>query len=397
MNENLGQNNGEKTNLINNSGVEDITKSTEGGFVELTPGTTSKKTVIKIIAGVAMAAVLAIGAYLTLGDNSKDKNSEVADEKIVRIGLSLDTLKTQRWAIERDIMTEKALEQRAVVTTLVAESDDAKQISQIENFISQKVDVIIVVPHDTTALNEVLAKAQSTGIKVINYDRLTQGSSPDLYLSFDSVKVGEVGARYVIAAIPETIEVPKVAYFAGSSNDNNAHLVSEGVMSVLQPLVDSGEIEIVYNEFTPEWSPDAAYKNLLAFLDNGGHVDAVVTASDALAYGVIQALTEHGFAGKVPVSGQDGELQAMQRMLKGTQTVSAYKPGRLLAEMAIVEAIRMANGKPAETNNTVNNGYVDVPSYLIDPIPVTKDNIDSTVIADGTYSRSQIYTTEQSE
>ena len=385
MNENLGQTSGDETNLTHNQEIEDATTPARAGFVQLAPGTTSKSTVIKILIGILLVALLAVGAYFTFGSEKDTKNTTPATEKIVRIGLSLDTLKTQRWVTERDIMTEKALEQRAVVTTLVAESDDAKQISQIENFISQKVDVIIVVPHDTTALNEVLAKAQSVGIKVINYDRLTQGSEPDLYLSFDSVKVGEVGASYVIGAIPDTIEVPKVAFLGGSSNDNNAHLVSEGVMSVLQPLVDNGEIDLVYNEFTPEWSPDMAYKNLLAFLDNGGHVDAVVTASDALAYGAIQALTEHGLAGKVPVSGQDGELQAMQRMLKGTQTVSAYKPGRLLAEMAIVEAIRLANGQPAETNGTVNNGYVEVPSYLIDPIPVTKNNIDSTVIADGTY------------
>lgn len=394
MNENLGQTSGDETNLTHNQEIEDATTPARAGFVQLAPGTTSKSTVIKILIGILLVALLAVGAYFTFGSEKDTKNTTPATEKIVRIGLSLDTLKTQRWVTERDIMTEKALEQRAVVTTLVAESDDAKQISQIENFISQKVDVIIVVPHDTTALNEVLAKAQSVGIKVINYDRLTQGSEPDLYLSFDSVKVGEVGASYVIGAIPDTIEVPKVAFLGGSSNDNNAHLVSEGVMSVLQPLVDNGEIDLVYNEFTPEWSPDMAYKNLLAFLDNGGHVDAVVTASDALAYGAIQALTEHGLAGKVPVSGQDGELQAMQRMLKGTQTVSAYKPGRLLAEMAIVEAIRLANGQPAETNGTVNNGYVEVPSYLIDPIPVTKNNIDSTVIADGTYSRSQIYVGE---
>lgn len=395
MNENLEHlSNKDDANYARKEATEDSIPSSEAHFVELTPGTTSKSTVIKILAGVFLVFLLAVSAFFAFGSDDSDKNTVPATEKIVRIGLSLDTLKTQRWAIERDIMTEKALEQRAVVTTLVAESDDEKQISQIENFISQKVDVIIVVPHDTTALNEVLAKAQSVGIKVINYDRLTQGSEPDLYLSFDSVKVGEVGARYVLAAIPDTVAVPKVAYFAGSSNDNNAHLVSKGVMSVLQPLVDNGEIELVYNEFTPEWSPDMAYKNLLAFLDDGGEVDAVVAASDALAYGVIQALTEHGFAGKVPVSGQDGELQAMQRMLKGTQTVSAYKPGRLLAEMAVVEAIRLANGQPAETNGIVNNGYVDVPSYLIDPIPVTKDNIDSTVIADGTYTRSQVYITE---
>jgi D-xylose transport system substrate-binding protein len=392
MNENLEKNNDDGANTLNNN-EETNNNNKEAGFVELTPGTTSKSIVIKILVAISLVAVLAIGTYFSSITNKNTVPAQSTD-KIVRIGLSLDTLKTQRWAVERDIMTKKALEKRAVVTTLVAEGDDIKQISQIENFISQKVDVIIVVPHDTTALNEVLGRAQSLGIKVINYDRLTQGSRPDLYLSFDSIKVGEVGARYVIDAIPGTIEVPNIAYFAGSRNDNNTHLVSAGVMSVLQPLLDSGKINLVYNEFTTEWSPDVAFKNLKAFLDDGGQVDAVVTASDALAYGVIQALAEHGLAGKVPVSGQDGELQAMQRMLKGTQTVSAYKPGRLLAEMAIVEALRLANGQEPEINAAVNNGLMEVPSYLIDPIPVTKANIDSTVIADGTYTRSQIYTNQ---
>src|SRR3989338_855519 len=392
MNENFGEDKGVETN-INNNGMDIVTSHLESDGSELEPSTAPKGSLIKILTGVLLLAVLAAGAYFFLGKDT-DTNVVETPEKIVRIGLSLDTLKTQRWAVERDIMTAKAIEQGAVVTTLVAEGDDAKQISQIENFISQKVDVIIVVPHDTTALNAVLSRAQAAGIKVINYDRLTQGSAPDLYLSFDSVKVGEVGARYVIDAIPDTIAVPDVAYLGGSSNDNNAHLVKSGVMSVLAPLVASGTINLVYNEFTTEWSPDVAYKNLKAFLDNDGHVDAVVTASDALAYGAIQALAEHDLAGKVPVSGQDGELQAMQRMLKGTQTVSAYKPGRLLAEKAVAEALLFANGQTPETNAVMNNGFMDVPSYLIDPIAVTVANIDSTVIADGTYTRSQIYVTE---
>lgn len=346
---------------------------------------------ISIVGVVLLALTLvAASAYLSLRPTV---SPTPVDEKIIRIGLSMDTIKTQRWPIERDIITKNALEQGAVVTTLVAEGDDAKQISQIENFISQKVDVIIVVPHDTTALNTVLAKAQAAGIKVINYDRLTQGSTPDLYLSFDSIKVGEVAARYVIEAIPDSVTVPQVAYFAGSPNDNNTHLVSQGVMSVLDPLSAAGEINIVYNEFTTEWSPDEAYKNLKTFLDNGGNIDAVVTASDGLAYGVILSLIENNLAGKIPVSGQDGELQAIQRLLQGTQTVSAYKPGKLLAEKAVTEALKLARGEAVETNTTTNNGRMDVPSYLFDPIPVTKENIDSTVIADGTYTRSQIYST----
>ncbi len=385
MTQNLEESNGNDTNNTTGAAEDFITHNDEGS-----EKSTPKSNVIKIVIGLLLIALLGASAYFFLGTTTHTDPAQT-NEKIVRIGLSLDTLKTQRWANERDIITTKALEQGAVVTTFVAEGSDEKQTSQIENLISQKVDVIIVVPHDTTAQNAVLAKAQAAGIKVINYDRLTQGSTPDLYLSFDSIKVGEVGARYVIDAIPDTVTVPDVAYFAGSSNDNNAHLVSSGVMSVLQPLVASGTINLVYNEFTTEWSLDVAYKNMKTFLDNGGHVDAVVTASDALAYGVIQALAEHGLAGKVPVSGQDGELQAMQRLLKGTQTVSAYKPGRLLAEMAVAEALKFANGESPEVNATVNNGMIDVPSYLIDPIAVTKENIDSTVIADGTYSRSQIY------
>lgn len=393
MNQNLEENNSNDTNATYNKETDDVTTHNDEVSGENVVNTTPNSNVIKLLTGVLLIALLAAGAYFFLKTDT-DTNPVQTSEKIVRIGLSLDTLKTQRWANERDIITAKALEHGAVVTTLVAEGDDEKQISQIENFISQKVDVIIVVPHDTTAQNTVLAKAQTAGIKIINYDRLTQGSTPDLYLSFDSIKVGEVGARYVIDAIPDTIAVPAVAYFAGSSNDNNTHLVSSGVMSVLEPLVASGTINLVYNEFTTEWSPDVAYKNMKAFLDNGGHVDAVVTASDALAYGVIQALAERDLAGKVPVSGQDGELQAMQRLLKGTQTVSAYKPGRLLAEKAVAEALKFANGQSPEVNATVNNGMTDVPSYLIDPIAVTKENIDSTVIADGTYTRSQIYTSQ---
>lgn len=393
MNENLNENNGNITNHTHNEEAEVITSHLEGGSSDPMTSAAPNNNTLKVLVGILLLTLLGATAYYFFG-SKEDTNITQTPEKIVRIGLSLDTLKTQRWTVERDIMTAKALEQGAVVTTLVAEGDDAKQISQIENFISQKVDVIIVVPHDTTAQNEVLARAQAAGIKVINYDRLTQGSTPDLYLSFDSIKVGEVGARYVIDAISDTIEVPDVAYLAGSPNDNNAHLVSRGVMSVLDPLVASGTINLVYNEFTTEWSPDVAYKNLKAFLNNGGHVDAVITASDAIAYGAIQALAEHDLAGKVPVSGQDGELQAMQRMLKGTQTVSAYKPGRLLAEKAVTEALLFANGQNPETNATMNNGFMDVPSYLIDPIAVTKDNIDSTVIADGTYTRGQVYITE---
>ncbi|MES2006651.1 MAG: substrate-binding domain-containing protein, partial [Patescibacteria group bacterium] len=328
----------------------------------------------------ALLLVLVVGGGLAAFFFMKAPAPAASTEKLVRIGLSLDSLKIQRWGDERDIMMQKAATLGATVTTLSAEGDDATQIAQIENFISQKMDVIVVVAHDGAAVAPIIAKAQAAGIKVIDYDRMTSNGAPDLYLSFDSVKVGSYAAQYVIDAVEkQTTGVANIAFVGGSTSDNNAFLVKEGAMSVLEPLVKAGKIKIVYNEFTKDWSPSEAYSNFKKFLDGGGKVDGVVTSYDGLGYGVIQALAEHKLDGKVPVSGQDAELAAIQRILLGTQTVTIYKPGRRLAEKAVEAAVDFANGRAPDTNAKVNNKTADVTSYLFDSIPVTKENIDEAV------------------
>ena len=193
-------------------------------------------------------------------------------QKLIRIGLSLDSLKIQRWGDERDIMMQKAATLGATVTTLSAEGDDPTQIAQLENFISQKVDVIVLVAHNGAAVAPAIAEAQQAGIKVIDYDRMTSSSTPDLYLSFDSVKVGVDIAQYVLDAVPKSKTVANIAYIGGSPTDNNAYLVQQGVMSVLDPLIKAGKIKLVYNEFTPDWSPSVAYTDFKKFLDGGGTV-----------------------------------------------------------------------------------------------------------------------------
>lgn len=195
--------------------------------------------------------------------------------------------------------------------------------------------------------------------------------------------------------MPKDKAKPKIAYVGGSTTDNNSYLVLEGAMSVIDPLVKANQAELVYNEFTTDWSPSEAYKNFKEFLQKGGQVDGVVTAYDGLAYGVVQALTEVNLAGKIPVSGQNGELQAIQRIVQGTQTMTAYKPGKPLAEKAVEIAIQFAQESQPETNGVINNKTADVPSYLFDPIPVTKENIKETVIKDGTFTEEQIYGASQ--
>lgn len=312
-------------------------------------------------------------------------------EKAIRIGLSLDTLKELRWQKDRDLMQEEARKLGATIDTLVAEEDDATQIDQIENFISQKVDVIIIVAHDAVALVPVIARAHAAGIKVIAYDRMITGADIDAYISFDSEKVGQYAAQYVMQAVEKEKGPVRVAYVGGAETDNNALLVRRGAMSVLTPLITDETVTLVFDQSTTDWKPDLAYQNLKAFLDAGNTVDAVVAANDGTAFGAIQALKEHGLAGKVPVSGQDAELPAIRRLVEGTQTISSYKPIRALAHQAIAAAVAMVERGTMETNATINNGKKDVASFLIDPIPVTKDNIKETVVKDGYHSLRDIY------
>ena len=343
-----------------------------------------------------LAALLFVSVFVFYmsrhsGGSPNLPSSVTSSGKLTRIGLSLDTLKELRWQKDRDLMQERAKQLGVSLDVLVAEEDDAVQIDQIENFISQKVDVIIVVAHNATALSPVIAEAHAAGIPVIAYDRMITKADIDAYISFDSEKVGKYAAEYVMKAVPEDISPVKIAYVGGAETDNNALLVKKGALSVLDPLVAQGKAKIVFDQATADWKPEVAYKNLKTFLDAGGQVDAVVAANDGTAFGAIRALKEHGLAGQVPVSGQDAELPAIKRLVDGTQTVTSYKPIRTLAYQAVATAVAMAEGKTFDMNATVNNGTKDVPSFLIDPIPVTKENIEETVVKDGYHSLHDIY------
>jgi len=357
------------------------------------PPTAPKKSKLWLL--ILIVIVLAAGAGGVLwwhGHKSTPKPvTATATTPSLRIGLSLDTLKELRWAKDRDYMTERAKAKGASVTTLVAESDDQTQISQIENLIAQKVNVLIIVAHDAKAVAPTIAEAHAAGIKVIAYDRLILNSDVDSYVSFDSTTVGQDEAENVMNAVPKTVTVPNVMLIGGSPTDNNALLVHNGMMGVLQPLVTAGKAKIVFDQYSANWSPDVAYNNVKQYLASGGKVDAIVAANDGTASGVVRALQEKALAGKIPVSGQDAELPAVQRIVAGTQTVTVYKPIQLLANKVIDIALVLGKGQTPPTTGTINNGQKNVPSFLLKPTAVTASNIQSTVIKDGFLNSKDVY------
>ncbi|QUX91541.1 D-xylose ABC transporter substrate-binding protein [Marinomonas sp. A3A] len=305
-----------------------------------------------------------------------------------KIGLLMSDLRLERWQKDRDLFTEAAESMGAKVYTQSANGDANTQISQIENMISRGVDVLVIVPENGEVLGNVLAEAKAEGIKVLAYDRLIKFADIDLYVSFDNIRVGEMQAEALLK------RKPKGNYFlmGGSPTDNNAKMFRQGQMNVLQPAIDSKKINIVGDQWAMGWSAEAA----LNIMENGltanaNKIDAVVASNDSTAGGAIQALAAQGLSGKVVISGQDADLASVRRIVAGTQTMTVYKPISKLAKTSAEMAVKLARGEKIKVNGSVNNGKKDVDAVLLTPISVTKDNLDSTVIADGFHSRNDVY------
>ncbi|EWG12800.1 D-xylose ABC transporter substrate-binding protein [Cytobacillus firmus] len=310
------------------------------------------------------------------------------EEEPIKIGFSMDTLLEERWLKDRDLFKEAVEELGAEVEIMAANGDDAVQISQAETLIKQGVDLLVVVPHNAEATASIVKKAHEAGIKVISYDRLVKNADIDLYISFDNEKVGELQAEAITRLVPKG----KYVYIGGAVTDHNAHLFKRGVFNVLQPLIEKGDIQVVYDQWSRDWTPANAFVNMEEALNaNQGQIDAVIAANDATAGGAIQALAVQGLAGKIPVAGQDAELAAAQRIIRGTQTMTVYKPIGILTRKAAELAVKMAKGESVEANQKINNGKIEVPAVLLPPIAVDKDNMDRTIIEDGFHSREDVY------
>ena len=308
--------------------------------------------------------------------------------KDLTIGMSIDDLRLERWQKDRDIFVKKAENLGAKVFVQSANGDASAQISQIENMINRNVDVLVIIPFNGEVLGNVIAEAKKEGIKVLAYDRLINNADIDFYVSFDNEKVGELQAKSVVKAKPEG------NYFlmGGSPVDNNAKLFRKGQMKVLQPLIDSGKIKVVGDQWVDSWLAEKALQIMEnALTANKNNIDAVVASNDATAGGAIQALSAQGLSGKVAISGQDADLAAIKRIVDGTQTMTVYKPITKLADKAAEIAVTLGKNEKPTPNAELNNGLKNVPSYLLDPIAVNKDNIDDTIIKDGFHTKDAIY------
>ncbi|MBA3714682.1 MAG: substrate-binding domain-containing protein [Pyrinomonadaceae bacterium] len=306
----------------------------------------------------------------------------------VRIGFSMDTLKEERWQRDKELFEAHAKELGAQVFTEVANGDDSQQVNQADNLLTRGIDVLVVVPHNGEIAASIVNKAKAAGVPVISYDRLIKNSDVDLYVSHQVEKIGEMQAQYALDKVPKGNYV----LIGGAPTDNNALLLRVGQKRILDPAVARGDIKIVADPMARDWLPVEALKHTEnALTQNSNNVQAIVSSNDGTAGGAIQALESQRLVGKVVVTGQDADLAACQRVVEGRQSMTIYKPIKPLAYSAVENAVKLARGEKPATSTTVNNGKIDVPAILEEPISVDANNMATTVIKDGFWKTEDVY------
>lgn len=338
-----------------------------------------------LMLGVLILSACGQDASTTTTDTSKESDTS---EKKLKIGLSVSDLTLERWQHDRDFFVGKAEELGAEVIVQSANGDEAKQLSQIQNMLSQDLDALVIIAINSDSLTTVVEQANVEGVPVLAYDRLINGANIAAYVSFDNVRVGEMQAEYLVNLQPSG------NYFlmGGSPTDNNAKMFREGQMNIIQPLVDSGAIKIVGDQWAKDWDANEALKIMEnALTANKNDINVVVASNDNTAGGAIQALDAQGLVGKVLISGQDADLAAIQRIAEGKQTMTVYKPIEAIATKSAEVAIQLAKGEKVTSDTTVNNGVLDVPFIKLDPISVGKDDIMNTIIADKFHPYEDVY------
>jgi len=297
------------------------------------------------------------------------------------VGVSWSNFQEERWKTDEAAIKQALEAAGASYISTDAQSSSSKQLSGVESLISQGADALIILAQDSEAIGPAVTAAKNEGIPVVGYDRLIEDPYA-FYLTFDNVEVGRMQAQAVFDAQP----TGNYVMIKGSPTDPNADFLRGGQQEVLQSAIDAGDITIVAEAYTDGWLPANAQRNMEQILTaQNNEVDAVVASNDGTAGGVIAALTAQGLDGVVPVSGQDGDHAALNRIAKGTQTVDVWKDSRELGKNAAEIAVAMAQGTEMSAiegaEEWTSPGGSKLWAKFLKPIPIGKDNLNVVVDA----------------
>lgn len=322
------------------------------------------------------------------GDGSSQTNKN--PNRKIKIGFAMDTLKEERWQRDRAAFEARCKELNVDCVITVADNNAEKQSNDVENLLTQRVDVLVIAPHDATLAASMVDKAKAQNVPVISYDRLINSEKIDLYVSHQVPVIGRRMAEYALDHVPRGNYV--MVY--GSSKDNNAVIMKKVQLAVLKPAMESKDIKIVAEDFINDWRPELALNFVEnALTQNNDKIDAIIVSNDGMAGGVVSALEKRNLTGKILVTGQDAQKDALQRIAEGKQMMTVYKPIVPLANMAVEAAIKLAKKESLTNAAPFKNDAIDkeIPAILLEIQVVDKDNLMTTVIKDGYAKFEDVY------
>ncbi|WCB96269.1 D-xylose-binding periplasmic protein [Baekduia alba] len=355
---------------------------------------------------VAVAAALSAMTFGVAACGSSDDDSSStgsaagstnsSNAKVGKVAVLLpDTKSSVRWETADRPLLEQAFKSAGVPVEIQnAQGDKATQQQQAEQAITNGAKIILLTNLDSGSGAAIETQAAAKGVKVIDYDRLTLKGKADYYVSFDNVKVGELQGQGLVDCLSSSgVAKPRIAELNGSPDDNNATLFAQGYNSVLDPLYKAGKATKVADQSVPDWDNQQALTIFEQMLQKSGNkLDGVLAANDGLGNSVISALKARKLK-QLPVTGQDATTQGLQNILTGDQCMTVYKAIKAEADAASKLAIALSKGQqpPAGlVNGKSDDGTRQVPSALLTPVAVTKDNIKDTVLADGFVKREEL-------
>ena len=338
--------------------------------------------------GCAKAPVSEETAKATETVASTEAASTETQAKKILIGVSLPNQKQTRWNIDKAEMEKAAKELGADIIVQFADDEEKTQASQVENMITQKIDVLILAAINADAGKALVDIAKAENIPVVGYDRLVSNADLDIFITRNNYEVGEQAANLAL----EFASTGNYAIVSGDEANMVAHEKTQGYHNVLDSVIDSGDIKIVSEQWNRLWATESALKQVEnALTANNNDIVATLCNSDSLALGAIQAIAAQNLTGKVFVSGEDVELPNAQAIVEGRMNVSSFTPIGPWASAAVESAVDLALGKAPKSDTTINNGFKDVPARLVSVVAVTKDNMNEVMIKTGMLKLEDVY------
>lgn len=312
----------------------------------------------------------------------------------VRIGLSMDSFVVERWIRDRDIFVSEAESLGAQVLVQVANQDHETQVEQIKALANQNIDVLVVVPNDSTRLGPTIRLVRDRGIPVMSYDRLILGGKADLYIAHDHVGAGLLMAKAVFAAAGTAPRKNpfQLVIVNGARSDYNSALMSQGFHEILDPLVRAGRVAVMKEIWLNAWSSEEAETAFREALDQSQkRPDGVIASNDMLAESLIRVLSQRSLLDGTLMTGMDADLAACQRVVEGIQTMTVYKPIAPLAMTAAQYAVKMAKREPLDLTEFIDDGEFQVPYVKLQPVAVDRSNMKEVIIKEGFHRFEEVY------